>query len=163
MIYFVTPTFSRYTQQADLVRLSNTLKHVQNLHWILIEDAETTSSLVANILKSSGLTYTHLNVHTQKKLKLKKNDPRWKRHRGVDQRNLALSWIRKNISLDTKGVLYFGDDDNTYHVDLFSEVYSFFYVHMFQLAFHVFQFCMLKELSFWTSTPKTGSLKESVP
>ena len=52
-----------------------------------------------------------------------KNDPRWKKHRGVDQRNLGLQWLRSNLENEKKGVVYFADDDNTYHLDLFKEVY----------------------------------------
>lgn len=51
------------------------------------------------------------------------NDPRWKKHRGVDQRNVGLQWLRTNLDHDKKGVVYFGDDDNTYHLDLFKEVF----------------------------------------
>ena len=126
VIYFITPTYTRYTQQADLIRLSNTLKHIPNLHWILVEDSNSSSTLVSNLLKSSKLTYTHLYKHTQKKLILENNDARWRKHRGVDQRNHALSWIRKNIKPGNEGVLYFGDDDNTYHLDLFMEVIVYF-------------------------------------
>lgn len=52
----------------------------------------------------------------------KKNEERWKKHRGVDQRNHALSWVRENVREDSGGVVYFGDDDNTYHLDIFSEM-----------------------------------------
>ena len=36
-IYVVTPTYARLTQKADLIRLSQTLQHVNNIHWIVIE------------------------------------------------------------------------------------------------------------------------------
>lgn len=50
-------------------------------------------------------------------------DPRWKRHRGVEQRNAGLKWIRDNlVEGRDKGVVYFMDDDNTYSVKLFKEV-----------------------------------------
>ena len=61
-------------------------------------------------------------IHIRKDLIRGKNDPRWKKHRGVDQRNLGLKWLRSNLNRDKKGVVYFGDDDNTYHLDLFKEV-----------------------------------------
>ena len=50
------------------------------------------------------------------------SDPRWKKHRGVDQRNLGLQWIRTNVSPFQNGVVYFADDDNTYSLELFEEV-----------------------------------------
>lgn len=133
-IYFITPTYSRYTQQADLIRLSNTLKHVPQLHWIVVEDAPQRTSLVENLLKASGLLSTHLNTETQGKLVRKKNEQRWKRHRGVDQRNHALAWIRTNLGREREGVVYFGDDDNTYHLDLFSEMRTTKIVSMWPVA-----------------------------
>lgn len=39
--------------------------------------------------------------------------------RGVSNRLRALSWIRHNAS---EGVFFFGDDDNTYDVEIFQEV-----------------------------------------
>ncbi|XP_057305072.1 galactosylgalactosylxylosylprotein 3-beta-glucuronosyltransferase 3-like [Hydractinia symbiolongicarpus] len=122
IIYLITPTYKRYTQQADLVRMSNTLKHVANIHWILVEDSESKTLLVTSFLSNVGIKYTHLNVRTQRDLILQGNDPRWKKHRGVDQRNHALSWLRNNVAKDTSGVVYFADDDNTYHLDLFKEM-----------------------------------------
>ncbi|CAG0886563.1 unnamed protein product [Cyprideis torosa] len=38
---------------------------------------------------------------------------------GVNQRNTALEWIRKNVE---SGILYFADDDNTYDVEVFHEM-----------------------------------------
>jgi len=121
-LFLITPTYARYTQQADLVRLSYTLKHVDNLHWIVVEDSEVQTKLVRKVLKDSQITYTQLNVKTRKDLQLGENDPRWKKHRGVDQRNHALEWIRLNVGSNRRGVVYFADDDNTYHLDLFSEM-----------------------------------------
>lgn len=39
--------------------------------------------------------------------------------RGVANRNAALDWVRANCKT---GVVYFGDDDNTYDIRLFEEV-----------------------------------------
>ena len=80
-IYLITPTYTRYTQQADLVRLSNTLKLVLNLHWIVIEDSESKTDLVQSCLKTCQVKNTHLNVRTQRDLQMEKADPRWKKHR----------------------------------------------------------------------------------
>ena len=51
----------------------------------------------------------------------------WRKNRGVEQRNLALQWLRKAVTDGVleggeRGVVYFGDDDNTYDVQLFEEV-----------------------------------------
>jgi beta-1,3-glucuronyltransferase S len=40
--------------------------------------------------------------------------------RGVSNRRAALSWIKNNNIRE--GVLYFGDDDNTFDLRLFSEI-----------------------------------------
>jgi len=40
----------------------------------------------------------------------------------VEQRNAALKWIRTNLANIPKGVVYFGDDDNTYDLRLFDEI-----------------------------------------
>jgi beta-1,3-glucuronyltransferase S len=39
--------------------------------------------------------------------------------RGVANRRAALNWIHKNIK---QGVIYFGDDDNTFDLRLFDEI-----------------------------------------
>ena len=46
-IYLITPTYARHTQKADLTRLLYTLMHVRNLHWVLIEDSDSKTSLVS--------------------------------------------------------------------------------------------------------------------
>ncbi|CAK1543178.1 unnamed protein product [Leptosia nina] len=115
-IYGITPTYARLAQKADLTRLSQTLMLVRNFHWVVIEDSETKTKLVANLLKESTLKYTHLNVKT---LKSKHSTAS-----GVEQRNAALSWLRDHLrqAEDKKGVVYFMDDDNTYALKVFEEM-----------------------------------------
>ena len=120
-IYAITPTYKRFTQKADLTRLSQTFMHIPNFHWVVVEDAEKTSKIVKDVLTVKKIRFTHLAVKTQVKLLKKESDPHWKKHRGVDQRNLGLRWIRENVK-DKSGVVYFADDDNTYDIDLFEEV-----------------------------------------
>ena len=50
VIYMITPTHSRHTQKADLTRLCHTLMHVDNLHWIVVEDSYEKTSLVTRFL-----------------------------------------------------------------------------------------------------------------
>lgn len=38
-VYVITPTYQRWTQKADLVRLCSTLNNVKFIHWIVVEDA----------------------------------------------------------------------------------------------------------------------------
>lgn len=39
-IYFITPTYPRREQFAELIRLGQTLMHVPNLHWIVADDTD---------------------------------------------------------------------------------------------------------------------------
>lgn len=65
---------------------------------------------------------THLNTRTDPSLQLRPNDPNWLRNRGVEQRNLGIDWLREHRGSEVTGVVYFGDDDNTYDLQLFEEV-----------------------------------------
>ena len=66
-IYVITPTYARWTQKADLTRLSQSLAHVTNLHWILVEDSVEKTELVTKFLqrRKKSLKFTHLNVRTE--------------------------------------------------------------------------------------------------
>lgn len=122
MIYAITPTFTRPVQKAELTRLSQSFKHVPNFHWIVVEDAQEKTRLVARFLEESGMIYTHLAAATPPNYKLGKNDPNWKKPRGVEQRNAALRWLRKDFKPTKNGIVFFADDDNTYSVKLFQEM-----------------------------------------
>ncbi len=129
VIYFVTPTYARREQVAELTRLSHTLMHVPNLVWVLSEDAETCSRLVAEVALRSRLPHVRLARPMPRKYKqdvLHKTKTGYKKKkkepRGVANRNAALDWIAKNASIE--GVVYFGDDDNTYDLRLFDEIRS---------------------------------------
>lgn len=122
-IYAITPTYERLTQKADLTRLCQTFKHVENFHWILVEDAEIKRNQVQRFLARCGVEYTHLCVRTKRDLQRGVDDPRWKKARGVEQRNAGLAWLRENINRnDANGVVYFSDDDNTYDLEIFEQV-----------------------------------------
>ncbi|XP_063072203.1 galactosylgalactosylxylosylprotein 3-beta-glucuronosyltransferase 2-like [Engraulis encrasicolus] len=116
VIYVITPTKRRHTQKPDLTRLSNTLRHVPSLHWIVVEDATSRSPLVARVLARSGLPYTHMNIPRPDFCKTGCVA------RGTEQRNLGLKWLRKNRGPQDSGVVYFADDDNTYDLQLFEEM-----------------------------------------
>ncbi|XP_063056407.1 galactosylgalactosylxylosylprotein 3-beta-glucuronosyltransferase 2-like [Engraulis encrasicolus] len=116
VIYIITPTHRRHTQKADLTRLANTLRQVPSLHWIVVEDATSQSTLVAGVLARSGLPYTHMNVPRPDFCKTGCVA------RGTEQRNLGMEWLRKNRGPQDSGVVYFADDDNTYDLQLFEEM-----------------------------------------
>ncbi|XP_028393382.1 galactosylgalactosylxylosylprotein 3-beta-glucuronosyltransferase 3-like isoform X2 [Dendronephthya gigantea] len=122
-IYCITPTYARLTQKADLTRLCQTLQHVWNFHWIVVEDSEHKTDLVSRLLKRCGVTYTHLAVRTSVHLRKKSEGPRWKVPRGMEQRNKGLEWVRRNFDPGRmEGVVYFADDDNTYDVEIFDRM-----------------------------------------
>lgn len=55
--------------------------------------------------------------------------------RGVSNRRAALNWIRLNHDVNDSGaVIYFGDDDNTFHLDLFKEIRTTKKVSMFPVG-----------------------------
>ena len=88
-----------------------------------MEDSYEKTNLVKRFLINSGLNHTHLNVRTPMEMRRSEKKPRWTKHRGVEQRNIALNWLPKNFKADeTKGVVYFADDDNTYDIRILEEV-----------------------------------------
>ena len=122
-IYAITPTYTRLTQKADLTRLSQTFLHIPKFRWIVVEDSNEKTGLVARFLSNCGVTYTHLATKTRQNLQRKGDDPRWLKARGVDQRNLGLQWVREHYDKTRqRGVVYFADDDNTYDVQIFKQV-----------------------------------------
>ncbi len=118
-LYIVTPTFNREHQIAELTRLKNTLWNVPKVHWIVIEDSVAKTKLITDFLLNCKISNTHLNIKTPKIKKKRK----WSKHKGSAQRNLAIEWLRKNRpKVGPKDVVYFADDDNSYHLQLFEEV-----------------------------------------
>jgi len=128
IIYVITPTYTRYVQKAELTRLSHTFMLVPNLHWIIVEDSEWSTDIVSKLVRKLKNEFdfhsiTQLHSVTPERYKLKHGDPSWKYPKGVWQRNRALEWLRENLEdLDRDGVIYFADDDNTYDLELFSEM-----------------------------------------
>lgn len=59
-LYIITPTYRRAEQIAELTRMAQTLMHVQNLHWLVIEDAENKTQLVSDLLERTGISHDHL-------------------------------------------------------------------------------------------------------
>ncbi|KAJ3112765.1 Galactosylgalactosylxylosylprotein 3-beta-glucuronosyltransferase 2 [Physocladia obscura] len=135
-IFFVTPTYERPTQIADMVRLSQTLSHDPSIYWIVIEDRANCSMRVRWILERSGLHFAHLSVLSPKPQPppdyTNKTIPPNSISRGVSQRNAALDLITAE---KFTGVVYFGDDDNVYDTRLFNELRKTQRVAVFGVAF----------------------------
>lgn len=60
MVYVVTPTFLKPTQIAELTALANTLRNVQNVTWIVVEDSQQHTEAISTFLKKQGIPYVHL-------------------------------------------------------------------------------------------------------
>lgn len=126
VIYFITPTYPRREQVAELIRLGQTLMHVPNLHWILADDSSICNPMIMDLLPKFGFPYTHLASPMPEVYRQMSVVPR-----GVANRRAALSWIRSNIK---NGVIYFGDDDNTFDLALFKEIRDTKKVSMFPVG-----------------------------
>jgi Glycosyltransferase family 43 len=59
-LYIITPTYRRPEQLAELTRLGYCLKHVQNLFWLVIEDAEKPTPSVTKLLQKINVPFSHL-------------------------------------------------------------------------------------------------------
>lgn len=64
IVYCITPTYWRYVQKAELTRISQTLKLVPHVHWIVIEDGGEKSDLVRRVISDSKVVATHLVAQT---------------------------------------------------------------------------------------------------
>ncbi|EJD74465.1 hypothetical protein LOAG_18221 [Loa loa] len=114
-IIVITPTYRRPTRLADMTRMANTLSHIKNLYWIVIEDENHTVKAVEKLLNRTALPYTYFPAKTP---------PGYPR-RGWYQRTMALQFLRNNSDLinskSAKSVVYFADDDNSYDIRLFND------------------------------------------
>ena len=132
-IYLITPTYSRREQIAELTRLGQTLKLAGNIHWVVAEDSDHCSPLVSSILARLNISYSHL-VSPQPAMyraaKLRYNP------RGVSSRRAGLHWVLNNSG---DGIIYFGDDDNTYDTRLFEQIATTKTVSMFPVGFIGYQ------------------------
>lgn len=54
IIYFVTPTYPRREQIAEITRLGQTLMHVPYLHWIVADDTDGCNRVLNSLLKRFG-------------------------------------------------------------------------------------------------------------
>ena len=134
-IFFITPTYTRSEQIAELTRLGQTLLHVKNLHWVIAEDSQYCSKMIFSLVERLNIPYTHL---TSPMPEIYKNLEMKDRPRGVSSRRAGLQWVldrhneaknqsnyNENINKpydeakikikksSSSAVVYFGDDDNT--------------------------------------------------
>ncbi|KAL7571028.1 hypothetical protein ACA910_003747 [Epithemia clementina (nom. ined.)] len=141
IIYFITPTTdTRSTQMADLTILGQTLMLDGNIYWIVVEDTNTCcSKSIRFLLERIGLPYAHVAAPSLKRITTFGGQTRrLPHHKGLDQRNRGLEIVERVTGSSAKllkpdnnatssfstiasmhGIVYFGDDDNTYDAYLF--------------------------------------------
>ena len=49
-LYVITPTYSRPSQRAELTRVSQALRGVENVVWIVVEDSQNTTHKLTEFL-----------------------------------------------------------------------------------------------------------------
>jgi hypothetical protein len=64
-IIIITPTHKRPERFADMTRFSQTLMHIKNLHWVVIEDGNATVPAVERILQRSRIPYVYFYTTTK--------------------------------------------------------------------------------------------------
>ena len=130
ILYIITPTYTRREQVVEMVRMSHTLLHIDNVIWVIAEDSENCSPLVETLLQRFQMPYAHLVSPMPTIYKSEKYKPR-----GVASRRAGLDWVRKNHDSSKDGVIYFADDDNTYDLKLFEELRKTTTVSVFPVGF----------------------------
>ena len=63
-IIIITPTYKRMERMPDMIRLSQTLMHIENVHWIVVENGNTTADVVDRLLRRSHIPYVYFSVPT---------------------------------------------------------------------------------------------------
>ena len=125
-IFVVTATYTRLTQRVDLTSLCHTLMLVSNAVWIVVEDSESKTDTVSQLLERCEVNSVHLNAVTLPEslpVTPSGKDSVRRSWKGVVQRNAGLGWLRSRYRAgNCSGVVYFADDDNKYDLMLFQEV-----------------------------------------
>lgn len=148
-IFIITPTYYRPTQLPDMTRMAQTLMHVKNIFWIVIDESASQSVHIEELLKRTQIPFVYKKIKPltiQKPKQLSSNPEQLNSKpmikgqlnltaktttksrqvknllgKGFFGRKFALNWLREN-AFDDNGVVYFADDDNTYDIRLFNEM-----------------------------------------
>ncbi|XP_013786785.1 galactosylgalactosylxylosylprotein 3-beta-glucuronosyltransferase S-like [Limulus polyphemus] len=112
-IYIITPTYARANQIPEITRLAQTLMHVPNIHWLVVEDWSDKNPMIETILKKRGVQHTYL-VGPRPPNQLKYPY-------AVNCHHAAFKWIRENAK---SGVIFMADDDNVFDLRVFEQMRS---------------------------------------
>ncbi|KAL9889262.1 galactosylgalactosylxylosylprotein 3-beta-glucuronosyltransferase S-like [Glossina fuscipes fuscipes] len=127
MIYFSTSTYPWADQMPKLLKLGYTLQHVPRLHWMVTDFNPTCNEYLSALLQKFHIPFTHLSNRLPDVFYNAKFEPQ-----GFEDKEAGIKWLRtRNI---TTGILYFGNDDNTYDLKLFQEIRSTSLVSMFPVV-----------------------------
>ena len=109
-IYMITSTEPRSTQKLDLTSLCQTLMHVSNLVWIVVEASSTKGRGVAKVLERCQVPSVHLSVPEGSG--------------AIQQGNAGLKFLVEALCDMQRcdGVVCFGLDSTKYDLRLFKEV-----------------------------------------
>ncbi|KAL3924368.1 MAG: hypothetical protein SGPRY_003937, partial [Prymnesium sp.] len=110
-LILITTTFPHSLQLLKLQHCVHVLRNVDNIFWVVSEDAAQPSAGVSQLLRASGISHEHIAYGPTRK-------------GGNAQRNQALKLIRRR---KMRGVVYNMDDvrtspDNAYHPKLWDEL-----------------------------------------
>ncbi|MEI8349924.1 MAG: hypothetical protein WCI77_07200 [Candidatus Omnitrophota bacterium] len=105
-IIVVTATYARPARTAYIKRCIKVFKKVNELFWIVVEDADTVDDGLREVLSASKINHIYLNFGPTGDL-------------GNSQKNLAFTYIRNK---KMEGVVYCADDDNWWDDRLFDEI-----------------------------------------
>ena len=107
---------------------------VPKVIWFIVEDAPEATKPLNKFLQESRVVFIHLHVNmnqliTFETLKHNTKDldhSGYNLHRGSAQRNTAIQWLLSNPDqVKPNSVIYFADDDNSFHIKLFEEACEF--------------------------------------
>jgi len=105
-IILVTPTYKNPKRVFFIGECIKVFSNIQNLIWILCEDADGIDNEINEMLSKSGITYKYLSFGPTK-------------DKGNEQRNFCYEYIVNN---NINGIIYNADDDNEYDIKLFDEI-----------------------------------------
>ncbi|CRK97447.1 CLUMA_CG010836, isoform A [Clunio marinus] len=149
-VYVITQTHRTPTQLPDLTRLGNTLKHVSNLFWIIVEETNKPTEAVTELLERMKFPYVYLtckfsfliyfkiqvfysndNVNNMNQLQVPAGNYQDENIRKISNRNRALEWLRSNA---VDGVFFFADENRTFDPRLFEDIRSTKKISMFPVG-----------------------------